>query len=191
MGRYSEYFKEIWKLQTNRKLIGLNLFGVLVDNSKPFTPGDSIIPISGADQAVQILTQKGYDFILILSQPTKRTKLLENYDFENIISGASEFISQLGGKVRNAYYAPGIDKNDPYVKPNPGMWERASNENNFSWNDLYFIGSDMNDLKAAIRVKAKPILIKQSDDIKTKGFELTNQVKIQDFKSLFEFAQSI
>jgi HAD superfamily hydrolase (TIGR01662 family) len=191
MGRYGEYFKDIWKLQSNRKIIGLNLFGVLVDNSKPFTPGDAVIPLPGVDQAIQILTQKGYDFILMLGQPVKRTRLLENHDFENIISGAGEFISQLGGRIRNVYYCPGTDKNDFYVKPNTGMWERAANENKFDWEDLFFVGSEINDIKAAAKMKAKPILIKVSDEIKTKGFELTNQIKILDFKSLFDFAQSL
>lgn len=190
MGRYSEYFNEIWKLQANRKIIGIGLFGVLIDNTKPFTPGDQVTPIAGVDQAIQILSQKGYDFIIITGQPTKRTKLLETYDFDNIISGAGEFITQLGGRVRNVYYAPGIDKNDPYVKPNPGMLERAQNENNFKWEESFFIGSEINDVKMATKVKATPILI-SSGDTKTKAFELTHQIKVKEFANLLDFANSL
>lgn len=189
MGRYSEYFKEVWKIQDSRKIIGLGIFNVLIDNSKPFTPGDSVSPLPGVDDAIRTLTRKGYDFVLITGQPTKRTKLLENHDFENIISGAGEFISQLGGRVRNVYYAPGIDKNDPYVKPNPGMLERAQNENNFKWSDTLFVGSELNDIKMSVKVGADPVLIGNTEKIK--AFELTNQVKVKEFPSLLDFANSL
>lgn len=190
MGRYSEYFKEIWKLQANRKVIGLGIFGVLVDNSKSFTPGDPLVPLEGAAEAIQILSQKGYDFILITGQPENRSRVLEMYDFENILAGAREFIMQAGGQVRNVYYAPGIDKNDPYVKPNPGMLERAQNENNFKWSDTYFVGSEINDAKMSTKVKAVPVLIKNKTQ-KLKAFELTHQIKVKEHTSLLEFANTI
>ena len=191
MGRYSEYFNEIWKLQANRKIMGIGLFGVLVDNTKPFTPGDPVVPIAGVDQAIQILSQKGYDFIIISGQPPKRTKLLEMHDFDNIISGAGEFITQLGGRVRNVYYAPSIDKNDPYVKPNPGMLERAQSENNFKWEESFFVGSEINDVKMSVKVKATPVLISNGTDTKTKAFELTHQIKVKEYETLLDFANSL
>jgi histidinol phosphatase-like enzyme len=191
MGRYTSYIQDVWKIQANRKIIGINLFGVIIDNSTVFTPGDTVQPIPNVDQAISLLAQKGYDFLFILGQPVKKTRLLENHDFENILDGVRGFINQLGGQVRNAYYAPGIDKNDPYVKPNIGMWERASAENNFSWQETYFVGSELNDIKSSVKAKAKPILIRTNEDIKLKGFELTNQVKVTEFDSLLDFAKSI
>jgi HAD superfamily hydrolase (TIGR01662 family) len=192
MGRYSDYFNEIWKLQGNRKVIGIGLFNVIVDNSKVFTPGDTLVPLAGADQAIQVLSKKGYDFILITGQPALRTKTLEIQDFENIITGAREFITQLGGRLRNAYYAPGTDKNDPYVKPNAGMLERAQNENNFKWADTYFVGSETNDVKMSSKVKANPVLIKTAGtESKLKAFELTHQIKVQEYSNLLDFANTL
>lgn len=192
MGRYSDYFKAIWALQANRKIIGLGLFNVIIDNSKTFTPGDPVVPLAGADQAIQVLTQKGYDFILITGQPVNRSRTLDIDDFENIIGGTREFITQLGGRLRNVYYAPGTDKADPYVKPNPGMWERAQNENNFKWADTIFVGSEPNDIKASNKVKATPVLIKPANtESKMKAFELTNNIKVQEFPSFLDFANSM
>lgn len=192
MGRYSEYFKEIWQMQADRKVIGIGLFNVLIDNSKVFTPGDTVSPLEGVDVAIQTLAQKGYDFIIITGQPSNRSRILENHDFENIISGARDFITQLGGRVKNVYYAPGTDKNDPYVKPNAGMLERAQNENNFKWADTYFVGSETNDVKMATKVKAQPVLIKTKGvESKLKAFELTHQTKVQEYNNLLEFANSI
>jgi histidinol phosphatase-like enzyme len=191
MGRYSDYFNEIWKLQANRKVIGLTLFGVFFDNSTPFTPGNQLTISEGADNAIQLLTQKGYDFVIVAGQAPSRTKNLDQQDFENILAGTREIFEKLGARIKSAYYAPGTDKNDPYVKPNIGMFERAQNEGFVTWNGSYYIGAEPNDIKAAAKVKSIPVLIKSGKESKTKAFELMNQVKIQEFDTLLEFANSI
>lgn len=192
MGRYTEYFKDIWKMQANRKVIGITLFGVLFDNSTPFTPGNQLAIAEGADKAIQVLTQKGYDFVIVAGQAPARTKNLDQQDFENILNGTKEIFENLGARIKSAYYSPGTDKADQYVKPNIGMFERAQNEGMVTWDSTYYIGADANDLKAASKVKAIPILIKgQGKEVKTKAFELMHQVKVQEFNSLLEFANSI
>lgn len=192
MGRYTNYFKDIWQMQSNRKVIGMTLFGVLLDNTTPFTPGQQLTISNGVIDAVKILISKGYDFLFITGQPQNRTQALSMQDFENILASAREIIEQHGGRVKNAYYAPGIDKNDAYVMPNTGMFDRAQNEGMIKWTESYFIGSEANDVKAAMKVKSIPVLIKSaSKDIKTKASQLMNQIKVQEFNSLLEFANSI
>jgi len=192
MGRYTDYFKDIWQMQANRKVIGMTLFGVLLDNTTPFTPGQQLVISDGVIDAVKILISKGYDFLFITGQPQNRTQALSMQDFENILASAREIIEQHGGRVKNAYYAPGIDKNDPYVKPNTGMFDRAQNEGMVKWAESYFIGSEANDVKAAIKVKSVPVLIKSAGkDVKTKASQLMNQIKVQEFDSLLDFANSI
>ena len=192
MGRYSQYFNDIWKLQANRKVIGVTLFGVLFDNSKPFTPGNQLEIAEGADKAIQLLTQKGYDFVIVAGQAPARTKNLEQQDFENILTGTRDIFEKLGARVKSAYYAPGVDKNDPYVKPNTGMFDRAQNEGVVKWEESYYIGAEANDAKVAAKVKAVPVLIKSpGKETKTKAFELMHQIKVQEFNSLLEFANSI
>ena len=192
MGRYTDYFKDIWQMQANRKVIGMTLFGVLLDNTTPFTPGQQLVISDGVIDAVKILIAKGYDFLFITGQPQNRTQALSIQDFENILASAREMIEQHGGRVKNAYYAPGIDKNDPYVKPNTGMFDRAQNEGMVKWAESYFIGSEVNDVKAAMKVKSVPVLIKSAGkDVKTKASQLMNQIKVQEFDSLLDFANSI
>ena len=192
MGRYTNYFKDIWQMQANRKVIGMTLFGVLLDNTTPFTPGQQLIISDGVIDAVKLLISKGYDFLFITGQPQNRTQALSIQDFENILASAREIIEQHGGRVKNSYYAPGVDKNDPYVKPNTGMFDRAQNEGMIKWAESYFIGSEANDVKAAMKVNSVPILIKSAGkDIKTKASQLMNQIKVQEFDSLLDFAKSI
>ena len=192
MGRYTEYMRDIWTLQANRKVIGLTLFGVLFENSRPFTPGEQLQLAEGVETAVKILSQKGYDLLIIAGQPAKKTKNLSIQDFDNILAATKEGIEHLGGRVKNAYYAPGTDKNDPYVKPNIGMFERAQSEGMIKWNETYYIGSEAADIKAAAKIKTTPILIKsKNNETKIKAFELTRRVGVQEFDSLLAFANSI
>lgn len=192
MGRYSNYIKDIWAIQASRKVIGLTMFGVLFDNNKPFTPGDQLHLADGADEAIKILSQKGYDFLIIQGQPPSKTRNLDMQDFENILAAVGEVVQSLGGRIKNAYYAPGVDKNDPYVKPNTGMFDRAQNEGMIKWSESFYVGADLNDVKAATKSKATPVLIKSKNSpAKTKAFELTNSVNVKEFESLLEFAKSV
>jgi histidinol phosphatase-like enzyme len=192
MGRYTEYFKEIWQMQASRKVIGLTLFGVIYNNTTPFTPGNQLSIADGAIDALGILTKKGYDFLIIAGQPPNKTKNLEIIDFENILTATKELVDSVGGRIKNAYYAPSTDKTDPFVKPNPGMFERAQTENMVVWEESYYIGAELNDVKAAVKVKAKPVLIKPAGSVlKTKTFELTNNVKADEYSILLDFANSL
>lgn len=191
MGRYSEYFDDIWKLKTSRKTLGLSLFGTILDNSAPFTPGNQLSILPGVDTALSMLAQKGYNFLIITGQPGSRTKNLDQQDFENILNSVRELIMNLGGELKYSYFTPSTDKNDLYVKPNTGMWDRAQKEGNIRWEDSIFVGSDMNDVKASTKVKAKPVLIKSKNNQKSKSFELSNQVKIEEYENLLEFANSL
>jgi HAD superfamily hydrolase (TIGR01662 family) len=190
MGRYKQYFEDIWKLQAKRKTIAISLFGVLFDNSKPFTPGNQLAIADGAELGLQMLAQKGYDILIITGQPPSRTKSLEIDDFENILGAAAEICQKLGCSIKNAYYAPSTDKTDPFVKPNIGMFERAQKENNLNWADMFYVGVESNDIKAASKVSAKPVIIKSivNKDVKFKALELTNNIKVQEYDSLADFA---
>lgn len=192
MGRYTDYMRDVWAIQANRKVIGLTLFGVFFDNSRPFTPGDQLRLADGVEPAVKMLSQKGYDLLIIAGQPAKKTKNLSTQDFDNILASTKEGVENLGGRVKNAYYAPGTDKNDPYVKPNIGMFERAQNEGMVDWATSFYVGADSNDIKAAAKVKATPILIKlPGSEVNVKALSLTHQLKIQEFSNLLEFAASL
>jgi histidinol phosphatase-like enzyme len=193
MGRYKQYFDEVWQLQSNRKVIALNLFGVIFDNTTPFTPGNNLNIADGVEVGLQMLSQKGYDFLIVTGQPPLRTKNLEMNDFENIISATSEIIQKMGGRLKNAYYAPSTDKTDPFVKPNTGMFERAESEGQVTWKETHYLSVESADIKAAAKMGATPVVIRSATnkDLKFKAIEMTNNVKIIEFNSLVDYAQSL
>lgn len=185
MNRYLKYVKDVWELQATRKVIGLEIFGVLLDNSTAFTPGDQLQMVEGAELAVQTLVRKGYNFLIISGQPALRTKNLQQQDFENIIGSVAEFIQQSGGHVKNVYFAPGTDKHDEFVKPNTGMFDRAQREKMITWKDAIYIGSTAADVKAAAKVKAVSVLINNG------SVKLPVGSNAGEYSSLLEFAKSL
>ncbi len=184
MGRYSAYIDVITQFKQNKKSIGMSVFNVLIDNSKPFTPGDQLEIYPFVQEAIQILTQKGYDLLFITGQPPRRTRDIAIEDFDNILDSLKNITSEYGGTAKASYYTPSSDKNDPYVKPNIGMFRRAENENNILWKDTFFIGCDKNDIKAALSLPTTAILVGNTkDNIKNDS--------VQKFENLLEFAEAV
>jgi histidinol phosphatase-like enzyme len=72
------------------------------------------------------------------------------------------------------------------------MFEKAQNEGMVDWSKSYYVGFEANDIKAAVKVKALPVLIKPANsEVNVKALALTHHLKIQEFPSLLEFAQSL
>ena len=184
MGRYSAYIDIISQIKQNKKSIGMSVFNVLIDNSKPFTPGDQLEIYPFVQEAIQILTQKGYDLLLITGQPPRRTKDISIEDFDNILDSLKTMTAEFGGQVKSSYYTPATDKTNPYVKPNTGMFKRAENENNVIWKDTFFIGCDKNDIKAALSLPTTAILVGNTKDNTDNG-------SVQKFENLLEFAKAV
>ena len=53
------------------------------------------------------------------------------------------------------------EKNDPYAKPNAGMFKIAQKEiSGLRWSNGFYVGDKMTDLKAAMKVGARPVLVR-------------------------------
>jgi len=189
MGRYSAYIDSIAQFRASRKALGLSVFNVLLDNSKAFTPGDLLEVYPHVPEAINILNQKGYDFVIITGQPTRRTKDIEIKDFENILASMQEMFHNAGAILRGSYFTNLTDKNDPYVKPNTGMFKRAEQEKKITWNETFYIGTDKNDVKAASSVNATPILLGNLSE--TDALALQNKTNLQKFNNLLDFAKAV
>ena len=87
-------------------------------------------------------------------------------------------------------------RDSPYRKPNPGMFKRAASEIGVDWNNGVYVGDKITDLKAAVKAKAKPILVKTGYGLETaKKLEtFANQdlkKKTEVFDNLLAFAHSL
>jgi D-glycero-D-manno-heptose 1,7-bisphosphate phosphatase len=59
------------------------------------------------------------------------------------------------------YYSASSRKDDPFAKPNTGMFKRCEKENKaIKFKEGYYVGDKMKDLKAAVKIGAKPVLVR-------------------------------
>ena len=66
------------------------------------------------------------------------------------------------------YYSASSAKNDMYAKPNTGMFKRCEKENpEIKFSRGYYVGDKMSDLKAAHKMRAKPILVRTGYGLET------------------------
>lgn len=139
------------------KLFGLFPFGSVIDsNSFDFKSGKLDFHNS-AIEALKILGGKNCSVVLFVNQ-FKNNKL--SFDqFQQLNRVIENFIASHGIKVAGLYWCPSTDRNDPFVVPNPGMFQRVTENQGIDWDNIPVISTYDNDLLAAERAKATPIKI--------------------------------
>ena len=144
------------------KTIGLFPWGTIIDNSN-----------SDINKNLLIFTESGIEFLKSIASTTSvvlfvnqfKTRPLSMEDFQDLINTIENFVKEQGVNVIGTYWAPGTQKNDPFVVPNPGMFYRVSENTSLNWEGVEVLSSSDDDLSAAKKVKATPIKIGSSHKI--------------------------
>lgn len=139
------------------KTIGIFPFNTLVDTEKSDIYTGSMVFHDSAIEGLKELGKKGYSLILFINQFKK--KPLPPEHFMALNQAMEGFVKSHGINVVGLYWCPSTDRNDPFVVPSPGMFNRVTENMGFAWNDVDVISTSDNDLIAAERAKAKPIKI--------------------------------
>jgi D-glycero-D-manno-heptose 1,7-bisphosphate phosphatase len=73
------------------------------------------------------------------------------------------------------YYSASSRRDDPFAKPNTGMFKRCEKEHkDIKFKEGYYVGDKMKDLKAAMNMGAKPVLVRT-------GYGLETEKELQKF----------
>jgi len=99
--------------------------------------------------------------------------------------------------IDGLYYSASSRKEDMFAKPNTGMFKRAEKEiPGIKFNEGYYVGDKIKDLKAAAKMGAKPILVRTGYGLETEKElekftyrELKQKTKIYD--SLADFVDTL
>ena len=99
--------------------------------------------------------------------------------------------------IRDRYYSSSSHKDDEFAKPNVGMFKRCEKENpHIKFKQGFYVGDKLSDLKAAVKIGARPILVRTGYGSKTEEElqkftyqKLKKQTYI--FNNLWEFAQAL
>ena len=100
--------------------------------------------------------------------------------------------------IDGLYYSASSRKNDMYAKPNIGMFKRCEKEvPHVKFNQGYYVGDKLSDLKASMKIGAKPVLVrtgygKETEELINKRFTY-KQIKKRTivFDTLSKFADYI
>jgi len=95
------------------------------------------------------------------------------------------------------YYSASSRKEDPFAKPNTGMFKRCEKENpDIKFKEGFYVGDKIKDLKAAVNMGSKPILVRTGYGLETEKElnkftyrELKRRTKIYD--NLAAFVESL
>ena len=100
--------------------------------------------------------------------------------------------------IDGLYYSASSAKNDMYAKPNTGMFKRCEKEvPHVKFSQGYYVGDRIRDLKAGLKMGAKPILVrtghgKETEELINKRFTYKNIRKATKvFDNLAAFVDSL
>ena len=171
-------------------VIGLDRDGVINRDlgTYCFRPED-FDPIPGSIDAIATLRRKGYKIVVITDQGGIEKGLYTENDVEAVHTKMFQLLDDAGcSSIDAIYYSASSRKDDPSAKPNVGMFKRCEKEiPDIKFNQGFYVGDKIKDLKAAMRMGAKPILVRTGYGAETEK-ELTKftyrdikrQVKIYD-----------
>jgi len=171
-------------------VIGLDRDGVINRDlgTYCFRPED-FDPIPGSIGAIATLRRKGYKIVVITDQGGIEKGLYKEADVEAVHTKMFQLLGEAGcSSIDAIYYSASSRKDDPFAKPNVGMFKRCEKEiPDIKFNQGYYVGDKMKDLKAALRMGAKPILVRTGYGAETEKElnkftyrDIKRQVKIYD-----------
>ena len=111
-------------------VIGLDRDGTInVDVGGYVTKPEQFQPIEGSLEAVKMIRDKGYDVVILTNQAGIQKGIMDSVDVDIVHNHMLALLGEIGCKsINGLYYSTTPFKDDPYRKPNAGMFKRASAE---------------------------------------------------------------
>jgi D-glycero-D-manno-heptose 1,7-bisphosphate phosphatase len=180
-------------------VIGLDRDGVINRDlgTYCFRP-DDFDPIPGSIEAVAELRRKGYKIVVITDQGGIEKGIYTEKDVESVHEKMFQLLGEAGcSSIDAIYYSASSRKEDPFAKPNLGMFKRCEREiKDIKFREGYYVGDKMKDLKAAYDIGAIPVLVRTGYGLETeRNLEKFTYRKIKSktliFDDLSKFVESL
>lgn len=119
-------------------------------------------PIPGSIEAVAEIRRKGHKLVVITDQGGIEKGIYTADQVDTLHMHMLDLFGKAGcSSIDAIYYSASSRKEDPYAKPNVGMFKRCEKEiPDIKFKDGYYVGDKIKDLKAAVRIGAKPVLVR-------------------------------
>ena len=155
-------------------------------------------PIPGSIDAIAELRRKGYKIAIITDQGGIEKGIYTPEDVDLVHEHMFKLLGEAGcSSIDGIYYSASSRKEDIYAKPNTGMFKRCEKEiPDIKFKEGYYVGDKIKDLKAAINMGAKPILVRTGYGLETeKELNKFTYRKIKErtviFDTLADFVKSL
>lgn len=155
-------------------------------------------PIPGSLDAIATLRRKGYKIAIITDQGGIEKGIYTPEQVDALHEHMLKLLGEAGCfSIDAIYYSASSRKEDPFAKPNTGMFKRCEREiKDIRFKEGYYVGDKIKDLKAAVNVGAQPILVRTGYGSETEKElnryahrDLKRQTQI--FDDLAQFVESL
>ena len=151
-------------------VIGLDRDGVINKDINTYVTSPSQFePINGSLEAIAHMRRLGHRIVILTNQGGIAKGIMTNEHVEKVHEYMLDLFGQAGcPSIEGIYYSESSQKNDMYAKPNTGMFKRCAKEiPGVKWSQGFFVGDKMSDLRAAIKVGARPVLVRTGYGLET------------------------
>lgn len=151
------------------KLIILDRDGVINEDSDDYIKSpDEWVPIPGSLDAIARLNHAGY----MVAIASNQSGIARGYFSLEALAAMSvkmnDMLSPLGGRIDAMFYCPhGPRDGCDCRKPGPGLLNDIRSRFQVNLGDVYFVGDNINDVKAARAAGAKPVVVKTGKGVQT------------------------
>jgi D-glycero-D-manno-heptose 1,7-bisphosphate phosphatase len=193
--------KIVWSggLFRTKCVIGLDRDGVINRDLGTYCyKVEDFDPIPGSIDAISDLRRKGYKIAIITDQGGIEKGLYTPEDVDIVHNHMFKLLGEAGCEsIDGIYYSASSRKEDIYAKPNTGMFKRCEKEiSDIRFKEGYYVGDKMKDLKAAMNMGARPVLVRTGYGLETeKELEKFTYRKIKQrtiiFDNLAQFVESL
>lgn len=126
-------------------------------------------PIPGSVDAIAELRRKGYKIAIITDQGGIEKGIYTPEQVDVVHEHMLKLFGEAGcSSIDAIYYSSSSRKEDIYAKPNTGMFKRCEKEiPDIKFKEGFYVGDKIKDLKAAVAMGARPILVRTGYGLET------------------------
>jgi D-glycero-D-manno-heptose 1,7-bisphosphate phosphatase len=150
---------------------------------------DDFIWLPGAVDALRILSNEGFKFIVISNQAGIARKMVTEDQVKSINKRMRDELFKESIEILETYYCPHHWNDGCFCrKPNPGLFFKAASDHLFRIEKTLFIGDDGRDCQAAYNSGCESIFVGDKDELKNLN---TRELPISNHNNLLDAVPDI
>jgi D-glycero-D-manno-heptose 1,7-bisphosphate phosphatase len=193
----SQFNPNDWPSEFPKNVVGLERDGVICERRGTISHESQFEWIPGSLEAIRLLRLKGHKLLILTQQPGIYAGEMTEEIMEQLNNHMMQVFGQNGiFSIDGVFYSTSNLKEDQNSKPATGMFKQAAANTRIRFKNGWYVGDGIEDLKAAEKIGATPILVRTGRGVETEEKlskftyrQLKKKTKI--FNNLFEFAQSL